>query len=109
MNQTTVGSNKNQDISVKIVATDFHYEKEKDLVFPPEGVEYHHSVKDEGNFIVALVESGILSQDILTKADGTKVKIPNGSKQVAENRRNAAKSERMVHNRRGTISIEEAR
>lgn len=105
MSQTTVDSNKNHDISVKLVGTDFHYEPEKKLVFPPKGKEFTHSVEKEEEFISIAVETGTLSKNVLTMADGTKLNIPNGSKQVEENRKNAAKSTRM-QGKKQTISEE---
>lgn len=108
MNQTTVDSKKNHDIPVEIVAADFHYENEKNFVFPPEESKEINISVLEGNIEIA-VENGSFQNNILIKADGTKLSIPNGDKNLAENRKNAAKSERMVRGRNKTISSEEVR
>ena len=97
MSQTTVDSRK--DIEVELVGTDFYFKNEKEFEYPPKGgIEYHHSVKEEGDFIVAAVNTGILDKDTLIgKDNGTKIQMPKGTlKQVIENQKNR-KTETMIH------------
>lgn len=107
MSHTTVDSNR-QDVLVEIVNAVFYKERaEREAIWPPEGSKEINISVLEGLELSA--GDGSFKDGILTKADGTKLKIPHGTEQLTENRKNAAKTTRMTQKTNNRISSEEIR
>lgn len=97
MSHTTVDSNKNNEIAFELGVANFLDDGEK-LTFPPVNLRKIGLSIAEGSMEIQTGDAKLIG-DTLVISNGTKLDIPNGAKAIEENRKQAAKSERMVHSK----------